>query len=64
MNDLIDCCPVSCDLIKAIFTEVDACCRSCPEHLEGDCPEYCLAYRLLRLVPADFDFGVVEKNEP
>ena len=57
---LIDGCPSDCGLIKAVFAEVDACCRSCPLSATDDgCPEECLAYRLLKLAPANFDFGEV-----
>jgi len=63
VDSLIEKCPAECHLIKAIYAEVDGCCRSCPEHVEGNCLEECLAYRLFRLVPANFDFGGVRNSE-
>lgn len=56
--DIIDKCPSSCELIRAIFAEVESYCRGCPDADVG-CFEGCLAYRLLKLIPANFDFGEV-----
>jgi len=61
---LIDLCPASCELIRAVYAEVDSCCRECPLSGTGEgCPEQCVAYRILRLVPANFDFGRVRDSE-
>ncbi len=61
---LIDLCPASCELIRMVYAEVDACCKGCPLFgVDESCPEECLAYRLLRLVPANFDFGRACKGE-
>jgi len=59
----IDKCPSECELIRAIFAEIDACCVNCYYRSSDDgCPEDCLAFRLSKLIPADFDFEVVNSD--